>query len=190
MFFSELEKITSGKFLQLHQDLPVQNLVIDSRKAVVNEGSVFFAINGPRNDGHQYILDLYQLGIRQFVVEKTVDIKKLPGANVLLVHSSVIALQNIAQFHRSNFKFPVIAITGSNGKTIIKEWLYQLLTPDYRIVKNPGSYNSQIGVPLSVWAMQAFHQLGIFEAGISTMGEMKRLEKIIQPTIGLFSNIG
>ncbi len=190
MLFSDLEKITNGKLLQLHHELPVQNLVIDSRKAVVNKGSVFFAINGPRNDGHQYISDLYKLGIRQFVVEKTTEVTKLPEANLLIVESSILALQNIAKVHREKFRLPVIAITGSNGKTIIKEWLYQLLSPDYRVAKNPGSYNSQIGVPLSVWAIQPFHQLGIFEAGISVAGEMERLEKIIQPAIGIFSNIG
>ena len=190
MFFSDLEKITSGKLLQLHQDLLIQNLVIDSRKAVVNEGSVFFAIRGPRNDGHQYISDLYRLGIRQFVVEQATGFKKFPDANAVLVDSSIGALQKIAQAHREKFNIPVIAITGSNGKTIIKEWLYQLLSPDFKTVKNPGSYNSQIGVPLSIWAIQSFHQLGIFEAGISRVDEMELLEKMIQPTIGVFSNIG
>jgi alanine racemase len=190
MLFSELEKITSGKVLQLHKDLPIQNLVIDSRKAIVSSDSIFFSISGPRNDGHQYIDSLYQLGVRQFVVEKNADLKKFPEANFLQVGSSTEALQKIAIAHREKFKLPVIAVTGSNGKTIIKEWLYHLLSADYKIVKNPGSYNSQIGVPLSVWAMQPFHQLGIFEAGISKPGEMDRLEKIIQPTIGIFSNIG
>src|SRR5258708_1552540 len=190
MFFSELEKIAKGKVLQLHRDTGIQNLVIDSRKAIVGEGSVFFAISGPRNDGHQYISDLYHKGIRQFIVQKIIDLKIFPEANVLLVDSSIDALQSIARAHRSHFSFPVIGVTGSNGKTIVKEWLYQLLSPDNTIVKNPGSYNSQIGVPLSVWAMQSFHQLGIFEAGVSMPGEMGKLEKVIMPTIGVFTNIG
>ncbi|MBI1770055.1 MAG: bifunctional UDP-N-acetylmuramoyl-tripeptide:D-alanyl-D-alanine ligase/alanine racemase [Bacteroidetes bacterium] len=190
MFFSEIEKIAKGKVLQLHRDASIQNLVVDSRKAIVGEGSVFFAISGPRNDGHQYVSDLYHTGIRQFIVQKIIDYKNFPEANILLVDSSIDALQSMACAHRSHFSVPVIGITGSNGKTIVKEWLYQLLSPDSTIVKNPGSYNSQIGVPLSVWAMQSFHQLGIFEAGVSIPGEMEKLEKIIMPTIGVFTNIG
>ncbi|GHN00043.1 bifunctional UDP-N-acetylmuramoyl-tripeptide:D-alanyl-D-alanine ligase/alanine racemase [Cytophagales bacterium WSM2-2] len=190
MVFSSLEKITGGKTRQLLKDFPVENLIIDSRKAVVDEASVFFAIQGPRHDGHQYIASLYDLGVRQFVVEKAVAIEKLTEANILVVPSVVGALQAIVQFHRQQFKLPVVGITGSNGKTIIKEWLFQLLSPEYSIVKNPGSYNSQVGVPLSVWAIGSFHQLGIFEAGISKPGEMKALEKVIQPSIGIFTNIG
>src|SRR5882724_7222025 len=155
MLFSELERITDGTTMKLAQDLPVQSLIIDSRKAVVNAGSVFFAIRGPRNDGHQFISQLYDLGIRQFVVEKTEGIEKFEDANVLLVKSSVAALQSVAQSHRQQFQIPIVGITGSNGKTIIKEWLFQLLSPDYKIVKNPASYNSQVGVPLSVWAMES-----------------------------------
>lgn len=190
MRFSELEQITSGKVLQLFQDLPIQDLVIDSRKAIINENSVFFAIAGDRNDGHQFISELYSMGMRQFVIERKIDVKEFPEANVLLVESSVLALQNIASKHRAQFEIPVIGITGSNGKTIVKEWLYQLLAPDHRILKNPASYNSQVGVPLSVWPMQSFHQLAIFEAGISKPDEMSRLEKVIRPTIGIFTNIG
>src|SRR5690606_38426101 len=111
-------------------------------------------------------------------------------ANILIVPSSIQALQDISAFHRSQIAAPVIGITGSNGKTIIKEWLYQLLSPDYKIAKNPASYNSQLGVPLSVWQMQQHHTLGIFEAGISTVGEMQNLQKVIRPTIGIFTNIG
>jgi len=190
MLFSELEKVAEGKVLRIFQDWPVQSLVIDSRKAIVSKSSVFFAISGTRNDGHRYIKDLYDSGFRQFVVEKAIDIKEVPEANVLLARSTVLALQDIVSAHRRQFKYPVVAVTGSNGKTIVKEWLYQLLAPEFNIVKNPASYNSQVGVPLSVWAMQSFHQLAIFEAGISKANEMDRLEKVIQPTIGIFSNIG
>lgn len=190
MQFSQLETITSGKIIQLSQDRKISYLITDSRKTMVAEEAVFFALAGKRHDGHQYIQTLYDLGIRQFIVEKPVDAARLPLANLLMVASTLDALQLIAASHRSTFSIPVVGVTGSNGKTIIKEWLYQLLESDRSIVKNPGSYNSQIGVPLSVWAMAPHHQLGIFEAGISTRGEMERLEKIIQPTIGIFSNIG
>ncbi|MBS1682287.1 MAG: bifunctional UDP-N-acetylmuramoyl-tripeptide:D-alanyl-D-alanine ligase/alanine racemase [Bacteroidetes bacterium] len=190
MLFSELERIGDGKITQLAKDRPIDFLIIDSRKTLLAERSVFFAIAGSRNDGHQHIAELYQLGIRQFVVEKQIDQKIFPEANFFFTGSSVAVLQFVAAAHRKRFNLPVVAITGSNGKTIIKEWLYQLLSTDYNIVKNPGSYNSQVGVPLSVWAMQPFHNLGIFEAGISRPGEMEKLEKIIQPTVGIFSNIG
>jgi len=190
MLFSEMVQITNGKVLRLFRDLAIQNLVIDSRKAIANESSLFFAISGSRHDGHQYIMELYAVGLRQFVVEKNIDLTGIPEANVLLVQSSVVALQHVSIKHRSQFHFPVVGITGSNGKTIVKEWLYQLLAPEYKIVKNPASYNSQVGVPLSVWAMQPFHQVGIFEAGISKPSEMDRLQKIILPTIGIFTNIG
>ena len=190
MNFSELEKISGGKILRLNKDRKVTYLLTDSRKVLVSEESLFFAINGERHDGHQFIESLYQSGIRQFVVEKKLNEQNYPEANFLLTDSAVHTLQSIATYHRKQFSLPVIGITGSNGKTIIKEWLYQLLSPDYRTVKNPGSYNSQIGVPLSVWQLQPHHQLGIFEAGISQPGEMENLESIIQPSIGLFSNIG
>jgi Alr-MurF fusion protein len=190
MHFSQLEKITDSKILQLALDRKVTALVTDSRKPIVTEGSLFFALRGERHDGHRYISDLYALGIRQFVVEKEVDLKSFCEANFLIVQSALAALQAIAAAHRKKFDIPIIGITGSNGKTIIKEWLYQLLSPDQSIVKNPGSYNSQVGVPLSVWAMQPHHQLGIFEAGISRPAEMEKLERIIQPTIGIFTNIG
>jgi alanine racemase len=190
MNFSDLEKNGIGKSLQFVRDRKLKYLVIDSRKAVVHEDSIFFSIGGPRNDGHHYVGSLYQLGIRQFVIERTLDTSNFPEANFLLVSSSVKALQKIAAIHRQEFTIPVIGITGSNGKTIVKEWLHDLLAHDFSIIKNPGSYNSQIGVPLSVWAMEAHHQIGIFEAGISLPGEMALLEKIIAPTIGVFTNIG
>ncbi len=190
MKFSELEKISGGKILQLFRDSEINYLIIDSRKALIARESLFFAISGERHDGHQYIQSLYVAGVRQFVVEKEINMTSFPEANFLMVTSSLAVLQAIVVVHRNQFPIPVIGITGSNGKTIIKEWLNQLLAPDYSIVKNPGSYNSQIGVPLSVWAMQSHHQLGIFEAGISQPQEMEKLAKIIQPSIGLFTNIG
>ncbi|HEU5146419.1 MAG TPA: bifunctional UDP-N-acetylmuramoyl-tripeptide:D-alanyl-D-alanine ligase/alanine racemase [Chryseosolibacter sp.] len=188
MRFSELEQITAGKVIQLHRDRAITTLLTDSRKAITDEGSLFFAIGGPHHDGHNFTESLYHQGIRQFIVEKPTT----PGidANVLLVKSSITALQQIVAHHRAEIKCPVIGITGSNGKTIIKEWLYQLLSPDFKIAKNPASYNSQVGVPLSVWQLQSHHTLGIFEAGISTVNEMANLQKVIRPTFGIFSNIG
>lgn len=188
--FSQLKDITGGRVLMLSEEKPVSHLITDSRKAIAQEGSVFFAISGEHHDGHQYIQSLYDAGIRQFIVEKNIPAQKFKGANFLEVESSTHALQRITTHHRSQFELPVIGITGSNGKTIIKEWVYQLLSKDYTIVKNPGSYNSQLGVPLSVWQLQSHHTLAIFEAGISKPGEMERLEKIICPSIGIFTNIG
>jgi alanine racemase len=190
MQFSQLKNIIGGSELMLSADRPVTILITDSRKAVVQEGSVFFAISGAHHDGHRYVQSLYEAGIRQFIIEKEFPIAQFTGANFLKVDSAILALQKIAAFHRSKFSIPVAAITGSNGKTIIKEWLYQLLSKEYTIVKNPGSYNSQIGVPLSVWQLQPHHTLGIFEAGISKPGEMEKLQVVIDPTIGIFTNIG
>jgi alanine racemase len=190
MNFSELAKISESQTVQLAKDRKITYLLTDSRKALASEEALFFAIAGERNDGHQFIAALYQSGIRQFVIERAQDVSCFPEASFLLTTSSIHALQSISSFHRKQFSIPVIGITGSNGKTVIKEWLHQLLSPDFNIVKNPGSYNSQLGVPLSLWQMQEYHQLGIFEAGISQTGEMERLERIIQPSIGLFTNIG
>lgn len=192
LLFSQLENISKGKFISICSELPVLQLLTDSRAANFSEGAVFFAISGRSHDGHQYLNDLYSKGIRQFVVENEskVDLKFLAEANVFLVENSVTCLQDIASFHRNQFSIPVIGITGSNGKTIVKEWLYQLLAPDFSIVKSPKSYNSQIGVPLSVWQMGAEHNLAIFEAGISTTNEMSNLQRVIKPAIGIFTNIG
>jgi len=190
LLFSQLPAICKGSLLQLAKDRVVEDLVIDSRKAMLSEHALFFAISGERHDGHAYIEELYFKGIRQFVVEKPVSLEKFSDANFFLTNSSVHTLQQLVSAHRSKFSIPVIGITGSNGKTIIKEWLHQLLSPDYRTIKNPGSYNSQLGVPLSVWQLQNHHELGIFEAGISKPGEMPYLQKVMQPTLGIFTNIG
>lgn len=190
LLFSHLKDITHGTVLQLPLDRPLQDLIIDSRKAIVREGSVFFAISGKHSDGHAYIDSLYKNGVRQFIIEHVIPLSAYPEANFFQAKSSVDALQKIAAYHRSYFSIPVIGITGSNGKTIVKEWLYQLLAKQYTIVKNPGSYNSQTGVPLSVWQMQSYHTLGIFEAGISQPGEMEKLEPIIKPTLGVFTTLG
>ena len=177
--------------MQQAQDMPVVHLLTDSRKLSQPAGSLFFAIRGRYNDGHQYLEQLYRLGVRQFVVEVAEGLAQLyPEANILQVKSSLEALQAVAGWHRSQFHIPVLGITGSNGKTIVKEWLAQLLSPEELVVKSPRSYNSQIGVPLSVWQLDANHTFGIFEAGISQPSEMEKLQHVIQPTLGLFTNIG
>jgi alanine racemase len=166
------------------------HLIIDSRKLHFPETSVFFAIKGEQHDGHTYIDSLYKKGVRHFVVSADVDHSMYPGALFIKVENTLDALQQLAAFHRSQFHYPVIGITGSNGKTITKEWLFQLLNREFNIVRSPKSYNSQVGVPLSVWQMDENHQLGIFEAGISLPGEMAKLQKIIKPNIGIFTFLG
>ncbi len=167
----------------------IDTISIDSRSLQNGENTLFFAISGPNNDGHSYIEELISKGVKHFVVThipKTVTEK----ANFLVVENTLEALQKFASYYRSLFDFPIVGITGSNGKTIIKEWLNFLLSPDYNIIRSPKSYNSQVGVPLSILGINEKHNLGIFEAGISTTNEMEKLQKIIRPTIGIFSNIG
>ncbi len=169
-------------------------LLTDSRFVSQPQQSIFFAIKGERHDGHVFIEELYEKGVREFVVEKKAaqpDLnERFPEAKFWLVENGIRALQNLAARHRKKFDIPVIGITGSNGKTIVKEWLSTLLSKDYTIIKSPRSYNSQIGVGLSVWQINESHTLGIFEAGISKSGEMENLEPIISPSIGIFTNIG
>jgi Alr-MurF fusion protein len=189
--FSQLQSIAKGDIIALTQDRNIKSIITDSRKAIVSEESVFFAMRGKHHNGHEYIEQLYRAGIRQFVVESVDErIRSLKDCNIFTTDSSLDVLQNVAAYHRSQFDIPVIGITGSNAKTIIKEWLFQLLSEDVKVVKNPGSYNSQLGVPLSVLLIESHHQLGIFEAGISSANEMDKLQKVIRPTIGLFTNIG
>ncbi|TAE42129.1 MAG: bifunctional UDP-N-acetylmuramoyl-tripeptide:D-alanyl-D-alanine ligase/alanine racemase, partial [Runella slithyformis] len=169
-------------------------LLTDSRQLTLPSQTLFFAINGERHDGHRFVESLYQKGVRQFVVERAVfDLnldQKMPNATIWVVENSILALQELAKHRRKQFQIPVVGITGSNGKTIVKEWLSQLLSPDFWIVKSPKSYNSQIGVPLSVWQLNERHTLGVFEAGISHPHEMQALQQIIRPTMGIFTNIG
>lgn len=166
-------------------------ILTDSRSLCFPEETLFFALKTKRNDGHKYIYDLYTRGVRNFVVsdlpEKASEYK---DANFLVLDRPLKGLQKLATHHREQFQVPVVGITGSNGKTIVKEWLYQLLSPERVITRSPRSYNSQIGVPLSIWLMNEHTELGIFEAGISEMGEMEALKPIIQPTIGILTNIG
>jgi len=167
----------------------IDSISIDSRSLQNGENTMFFAISGPNNDGHTYINELIDKGVRHFVVTHIPE-TAAGKANFLVVENTLDALQKLAAYYRSLFDFPIIGITGSNGKTIIKEWLNFLLSPDYNIIRSPKSYNSQVGVPLSILGIKEKHNLGIFEAGISTMHEMEKLQKIIRPTIGILSNIG
>ncbi|RYU92483.1 bifunctional UDP-N-acetylmuramoyl-tripeptide:D-alanyl-D-alanine ligase/alanine racemase [Mucilaginibacter terrigena] len=169
-------------------DAAISTLLTDSRRIGNPAGSLFFALDG-RRDGHEFIADAYIAGVRNFVVNHQPD-TIMPDASFLVVADVLTALQTLAAHHRKQFNLDVIGITGSNGKTIVKEWLYQLMNPEKSIVRNPKSYNSQIGVPLSVWQINETHNLGIFEAGISTPGEMDKLEAIIQPTIGVLTHMG
>lgn len=183
-------KIVKGQWLQQAGEAEIEHLLPDSRKVLFPATSLFFALKGARRDGHSFIPEVYEKGVRNFIVSHTETGTLPPDANIILVKDTLLALQAIAAYHRKRFHYPVIGITGSNGKTIVKEWLNQLLEERYAIVRSPKSYNSQSGVPLSVWQMNDEQQLALFEAGISQSGEMDKLEKIIQPTIGLFTNIG
>ncbi|WP_443701949.1 bifunctional UDP-N-acetylmuramoyl-tripeptide:D-alanyl-D-alanine ligase/alanine racemase [Prevotella sp.] len=167
-------------------------LLTDSRSLCFPEETLFFALKSGRNDGHGFIPDLYRRGVKNFVVDTVPSdyATAYPDANFLKVLSPLEALQRLAERHRDEFDIPIVGITGSNGKTIVKEWLFQLLSPSYTVTRSPRSYNSQIGVPLSVWLLREQSQIGVFEAGISQPGEMLALRDIIQPTIGVITNIG
>ncbi len=187
---SNITHLLSGAPARIDPDFVVTELSYDSRKLPYPNRTLFFALVSERRDGHDFISDAYAAGVRGFVVSRSVDRQNYPDAVFIEVTDTRTALQQLAAHHRAQFSIPVIGITGSNGKTIVKEWLYQLLSPDHTIVRSPRSYNSQLGVPLSVWNMNASHTLGIFEAGISLPGEMEKLAGIIRPTIGVLTNLG
>jgi alanine racemase len=186
-----IASILHAKVLKSSENSIIRHILLDSRKLSSPENSIFFAIKGARNDGHKYIQDLYNKGIRNFVISDGLIVTdSFVDCTFLLVENTLQSLQLLARYHREQFTIPVIGVTGSNGKTIIKEWLFQLLREDKNIVRSPKSYNSQVGVPLSVWEIQEENELAIFEAGISEPGEMRNLASIIQPTLGVISNIG
>ena len=193
-----IEKITTliGARRIGEADAQIGWLLTDSRSLCFPEETLFFALKSARNDGHKYIEDLYRRGVRNFVVENKSlsshlsSLTSYEDANFLIVPSPLAALQRLAERHRDEFNVPIVGITGSNGKTMVKEWLYQLLLPSQKIVRSPRSYNSQIGVPLSVWLLNERTEIGIFEAGISQPGEMMALRDIIQPTIGVLTSLG
>lgn len=189
---SQIALIVKGRVVKDHNDdYNISDILVDSRQLIAAPDTLFFALVSQRNNGHKYINQLYEKGLRSFVVSQLpTGRKSLKGASFIVVGHTLVALQQLAAFHRSSFQIPVIGITGSNGKTIVKEWLFQLLSPDKVVIRSPKSYNSQIGVPLSVWQMDDQHELAIFEAGISEPDEMDKLQAIIKPTIGVYTNIG
>ena len=185
-----ITEIVRGELVKACADDIIHDIIIDSRKLITTKSVLFVALKTKRNDGHLYIKDLYNKGIRNFLVHNISQEFKGLNANFIIVNDTLKALQILSKYHRLSFDIPIIGITGSNGKTIIKEWIYQSMHDKYRIVRSPKSYNSQIGVPLSVLQIGSQHNLGIFEAGISEPEEMQNLQDIIHPTIGIFSNIG
>ena len=184
-----IAKILHAKSFENTTEDTIDTVSIDSRSLQNNEKTLFFALVGPNNDAHIYIPALIEKGVRNFIVS-TIPKNCEEKANFLVVENTLDALQQFAAYYRSLFNFPVIGLTGSNGKTIVKEWLNFLLSPDFNIIRSPKSYNSQVGVSLSVIAINEKHNLGIFEAGISKVQEMGKLEAIIKPTIGILTNIG
>src|SRR5690606_20816899 len=187
----ELRTLVNGKTLQKGEQKFIRQVVIDSRNIVSDNNSLFIAIQGPNHDGHDFVLAAYWAGVRNFLVrESWRPPSAFPGATFLTVADTLEALQKIAQRNRAMFHSPVLGITGSNGKTIVKEWLGQVLGKNRSIAKSPKSYNSQVGGPLSVLGIESYHKLAIMEAGISRPSEMDRLEKMIRPSLGLFTNLG
>jgi alanine racemase len=186
----QIKNWSEGTFASFYTDCSIQHLVIDSRKINQPEASLFIVLVSSRRDGHDFIVNAYEKGVRNFLVSKRINASQFPNTNFILVKDTLAALHKIAVENRKQFSFPVVGITGSNGKTIVKEWLFQLLGSTFNLVRSPKSFNSQIGVPISVWLMKEEHNFAVFEAGISQKGEMEKLEKIVQPTIGIFTNIG
>ncbi len=185
-----INQILHGDLITEGVKTKINHLLTDSRKLIFPAETLFFALTTSRRDGHEFVPTLYEKGVRNFVVSRMPGSNSPADANFIIVPDTLKALQEIARVHRHRFDIPVIGITGSNGKTIVKEWLSQLLEPEYQVVRSPASYNSQIGVPLSLWLMHSKHQLGIFEAGISRVGEIAALQAMIDPAIGILTNIG
>ncbi len=185
----EIAHIIDGQIINEDlKDQVITDILIDSRRLINPSNCIFIALVSKKNDGHHYINELYDRGVKNFIISDPAYV--LPETNCILTDNTLSALQKLTAAHRKKFDIPIIGITGSNGKTIVKEWLFQLLSPDNKIARSPKSYNSQVGVPLSVWQIKPDSELGIFEAGISEPDEMGRLQQIILPTIGVFTNIG
>ena len=198
----QIASVVGGQIIGNQSDtIIVKDILFDSRLLIDAENTLFFALYSGRNDGHKYIAELYEKGVKAFVINRIFIENYAVGANddspvqcsdttYIVVDDTLSALQKLAAYHRAQFDIPVVGITGSNGKTIVKEWLYQILSPSMSVCRSPKSYNSQIGVPLSVWQMNSTNEVAVFEAGISRPGEMEKLREIIKPTIGVFTNIG
>ena len=188
---TEIVNILEAKIIG-NSEQTIKSVSIDSRSIAGGDSILFFALVGQHHDGHRFIADLYNYHrIRAFVVSTPDDYsKKYPEASFILVSDTLSALQKFASYHRKQFSYPVVGITGSNGKTIVKEWLSQLLSADYHVVRSPKSYNSQVGVPLSVLHMDESYDIALFEAGISLHNEMEKLKSIVEPDFGIITNIG
>ncbi len=188
---SEISTIINGQILsQAANNAEITNVAFDSRKINTGDNTLFIAIQSTSNDGHKYIRDAYDKGVRNFIIQNKLKLDSYTDSSFIKVDHSVLALQKLAQHHRKKFSLPIVAIAGSNGKTIIKEWLSDCLDSKYNVCKNPLSYNSQLGVPLSVLLLNEDHQIAIFEAGISESDEMINHQKTINSDFGIFSNIG
>ncbi len=187
--FKKISLIVRGT-IHGEERMEVSSLGIDSRNMLPLPGAMFVALKGERHDGHQYIEQLYRQGIRAFLVSSLPELEPYPGAGFCLVEDTLKGLQELSAAKRKAFSGTVAAIAGSNGKTIVKEWIYQLLASSFSVHRSPKSYNSQVGVPLSVWMLEDKHQIGLIEAGISLPGEMEKLENIIAPDMGIFTNLG
>jgi alanine racemase len=189
---SQISSVVGGELRsdEINSEILISSISIDSRTIFDPASSVFFALKSERNDGHRYIPDLVHMGVRAFIVSDYSDeFQKYDDCGFIVVADTLQALQKLAAWHRSQFQIPVVGITGSNGKTIVKEWLFEVLH-NRAVLRSPKSYNSQVGVPLSVWNLGPDDELAIFEAGISKPGEMLSLSEIIRPTIGILTNIG
>ena len=189
--YSELCTVIHGVSLcEVDPSLVLESVAYDSRKLIDGNSTIFFALSGEFRDGHTFIESAYSKGIRTFVISKEVALGKFPDARFIQVKDTLAALQDLAHFHREKFNYPIIAITGSAGKTTVKEWLYHLLSPTLRISRSPKSYNSQLGVALSLLELQKDSDLALIEVGISKPGEMERLAEIVRPTLGVFTSFG
>ncbi|GET29983.1 bifunctional UDP-N-acetylmuramoyl-tripeptide:D-alanyl-D-alanine ligase/alanine racemase [Prolixibacter sp. SD074] len=186
----EVSEITNGNLNGNNGGVHIRFLSFDSRTVLAGPETLFFALRGNLRDGHQYVRDAYLHGVRAFVVEEIPAGSEFTEAAFIQVPDSLEALQKLATYHRNRFSYPVLGITGSNGKTIVKEWLSELMAPEHKIIRSPRSYNSQIGNPLSVWLMDEQFNLAIFEAGISMPGEMEKLENLLHPEWGVFTHLG
>lgn len=191
LILEEILQIISGRLVQRGSTGAINHITTDSRKIISGKDSLYIALEGSKYNGHDFVSAVYQEGIRYFILkEGHLPQEEFPDATILAVSDTVAALQALARWNRQLFGGPVLAIAGSNGKTIVKEWLGQVLGTIHSVAKSPKSYNSQIGVPLSIFGMEAYHKVAILEAGISKAGEMEKLEHMIAPTLGIFTNLG
>lgn len=188
--YQELTATIQGESFGALPEIQFSSVAYDSRNIVDGSRSIFFALTGAFRDGHAFIKDAYERGVRCFVVSGFIDPEEFPNAGFIRVQNTLDAIQDLAAAHRRKFSYPVIAITGSAGKTTVKEWLYHLISPDLRVIRSPKSYNSQLGVALSLLELHDQCDVALIEAGISTVGEMGRLKKMIHPTHGIFCSFG